>query len=727
MELRNGFEMVQGGRLPVNETVSDAMPMEDWQRLQDLTAIIGGVQMVMTDLRGDRLTLPSNELAACRWLRRLEAGIVDCHCTDRTPTGRESSTDATPAPTTDACVSLGIHCAVVPINVRGVHRADWWIASHGDRLPARDRVADLAQRMGADERALWEALQVDQRLSTNAFEAFLTWVTTFTQLLIRTGEDDGACSPTAASLPGPANRFVDTPVHDPGADDTDALLRANKRLQLEVLERDLLEEQNARKAALLDAMNRVLQQTLNGHSERRLATIFLEAAQLLTRSPLGFLVQRQGEQWRITAAGHWAEDKRYFLLPYENQIFPVGGVWQQLISTGSVFTMQGRVDQTRWYALPDDFPALDPLMAVALPSRTGLEGFVALANNRQGYERVDQADVQTLARVYAEALLRKRSEKARRESEQRLHLALESADEGLWDYFPQTARIYYSPRWFSLLGYAAADLPNEFITWRTLTHPEDLPLLEGTFERVVQDAEDAFRIEIRMLSQSGQWRWVQVRGRTAERDAEGGVRRVAGTLIDVSQYKQMELALQKANQELQRLAALDDLTQIANRRRFEERMAEEWRRARRTDASLALILCDIDFFKFYNDTFGHIRGDETLRAVAQAISGVLKRPMDLVARYGGEEFAIVLPDTDLQGALRVAGEVRDTIRSLGIVHGEPAACPTLSLSYGVAALKPREGLKARALLERADRALYQAKTDGRDRIVSMDAVPAGTT
>jgi diguanylate cyclase (GGDEF)-like protein/PAS domain S-box-containing protein len=501
------------------------------------------------------------------------------------------------------------------------------------------------------------------------------------------------------------------------AERTEDLIRANKRLQLEMVERDLIEEQSARKAQVLDAINQILQQALGDHSERALSHTCLRVAQELTHSPFGFVVERDEGQWQVMAAGVRSASGTVRLLPVVEKPLEINGLWQKLVNTGATIQMRGPFN---WDAMPEIFPEIITLLAVAFPIFTGLPGFIALANNAHGYCAVDQADVQALMQVYVEALMRKRSEKARYLSEKRLNLALESADEGLWDYYPRKAEIYYSPRWFNMLGYHASDLPYHFETWKTLTHPEEVPALQGTFEKVLKGAEAAFGIEIRMLAQSGQWRWMQVRGRTAEWDQDGQVARIVGTLIDISKYKRVELALQKANEELQRLAALDALTQIANRRRFDERLAEEWRRARRDATSLALIICDIDYFKPYNDTYGHVQGDATLNAVAQAISGVLKRSMDLVARYGGEEFALVLPNTDLPGALRVAGEVKKAIEALRIEHRASAAAPCVSLSYGVAVQVPRNDLTPGSLLEKADHALYQAKSKGRNRIAHFD-------
>ena len=176
-------------------------------------------------------------------------------------------------------------------------------------------------------------------------------------------------------------------------------------------------------------------------------------------------------------------------------------------------------------------------------------------------------------------------------------------------------------------------------------------------------------------------------------------------------------ALQKAKTALQRLAAQDSLTRIANRRRFDEQFHLEWRRALREFRPVAIIMCDIDYFKSYNDCYGHVKGDDALRNVAQAIDAALKRPMDLAARYGGEEFAVLLPNTDIQGATRLAGELQQAVGALRIEHAGSLAAETITLSFGVAAGIPRGAMQPKELIEAADRALYQAKQLGRNRMV----------
>jgi len=183
--------------------------------------------------------------------------------------------------------------------------------------------------------------------------------------------------------------------------------------------------------------------------------------------------------------------------------------------------------------------------------------------------------------------------------------------------------------------------------------------------------------------------------------------------------------LDSANRELTRLSAVDGLTGIANRRQFDEALSREWRRCLRTREPLSLLMADVDFFKQYNDGYGHQAGDECLKAVADILRQQLRRPADIVARYGGEEFAAVLPATGLDGAMRVAEAMRSGVQGLGVPH-ESTSFGVVTVSLGVATLAPGlpEGMPK--LLSAADRALYEAKRQGRNCVqAAASALPAG--
>jgi diguanylate cyclase (GGDEF)-like protein len=170
---------------------------------------------------------------------------------------------------------------------------------------------------------------------------------------------------------------------------------------------------------------------------------------------------------------------------------------------------------------------------------------------------------------------------------------------------------------------------------------------------------------------------------------------------------------------LKGLASLDGLTGIPNRRAFDLRLADAWSQASREGTALSLIMIDIDYFKRYNDHFGHLAGDQCLSLVATALADSVNRPYDMAARYGGEEFACILPDTNLQGALKVASMLRTHISELKIAHPASDVSEQLTLSMGVASLQPRIGSDSAELIALADEQLYQAKHNGRDRVQSQ--------
>jgi len=186
-------------------------------------------------------------------------------------------------------------------------------------------------------------------------------------------------------------------------------------------------------------------------------------------------------------------------------------------------------------------------------------------------------------------------------------------------------------------------------------------------------------------------------------------------LQEIESRRRAEAALQQANEQLLHYARSDNLTEIANRRHFDEYLLLQWRQGEREQLSLSLILCDIDYFKAYNDTYGHLAGDACLKRVAKAISLGVTRPQDLVARYGGEEFAAILPNTNFQEAVRVASAIHFQVRQLQIPHARSQVSNWITLSQGISTTVPSDRDSPEALIASADKALYQAKQRGRNQ------------
>lgn len=219
-----------------------------------------------------------------------------------------------------------------------------------------------------------------------------------------------------------------------------------------------------------------------------------------------------------------------------------------------------------------------------------------------------------------------------------------------------------------------------------------------------------------------------VTGRSEEADeakgfAVGGidyvVKPLRPALVRARVKSQVELKLLR--DALERRALVDGLTGVWNRRRFDDYLAQEWRRGQREQTPISLIIADIDHFKAFNDTYGHQEGDNCLKSAAQALASVVRRPADLLARYGGEEFACVLPGTEVTGAVWLAERMREAVAVLAIPHRQSSAGPTVSASFGVAVLVPSAERAPSELIRAADERLYAAKAAGRNRVVGEPA------
>ena len=251
-----------------------------------------------------------------------------------------------------------------------------------------------------------------------------------------------------------------------------------------------------------------------------------------------------------------------------------------------------------------------------------------------------------------------------------------------------------------------------------LVHPEHRGKAEALV-RSLQLGSDGGLLECQVKNKDGEYVWVEANLRPVRDPVTGVPIGVLNMVRDISKRKKAEHELLRANAALEALAITDAMTHLANRRRFDKALSDEWRRGMREHSPLSLLLLDADWFKSYNDTYGHPRGDSCLKQIAEATQDVVTRPGDLVARIGGEEFAVILPNTPAEGAFEVADQICAAVRRRKLPHNtNPLGIVTISI--GCATVIPRLGQHATILMERADDALYAAKNAGRNRVCSAE-------
>jgi len=233
--------------------------------------------------------------------------------------------------------------------------------------------------------------------------------------------------------------------------------------------------------------------------------------------------------------------------------------------------------------------------------------------------------------------------------------------------------------------------------------------------RACREGKPVETLTYRCLRKDGGYVWMEANLRLYHDERTGEPIGFVNVVRDVSGRKAAEEELNRTFRLVENLAMVDGLTGIANRRRFEEKMDEEWRRAMRDGSLLSVLMIDVDHFKPYNDIYGHVLGDGCLRQIAVAAQRVIHRSSDLFARYGGEEFVAVLPNTDSGGAQLVAEQIRLAVEMLGLPHsGNPHGVVTVSIGCATQALG--HDAVSTVLVEAADQALYQAKSAGRNRV-----------
>lgn len=279
--------------------------------------------------------------------------------------------------------------------------------------------------------------------------------------------------------------------------------------------------------------------------------------------------------------------------------------------------------------------------------------------------------------------------------------------------------LYVSPQSEDILGYPQAYFLQDMNNFRSLVHPSDLEKLTSNDLSPYERSKDCVVSDVRINHPKQGEQWIRLSSKATHRK-QGDAFIWCGYIVNISDRKKQEADLERLNKELALLSNVDGLTRLFNRRAFDDIVQNEWKRALRNEEQLSLIIVDIDYFKAFNDGYGHLDGDDCLKSVAETLSKIVKRSADTIARFGGEEFVILLPNTGLEEAIRLAEQCRVSIMDLKVPHKYSDAHPNLTISLGVSTIFPHSGYDIRTFMEAADTCLYQAKKMGRNKVISIN-------
>lgn len=278
------------------------------------------------------------------------------------------------------------------------------------------------------------------------------------------------------------------------------------------------------------------------------------------------------------------------------------------------------------------------------------------------------------------------------------------------------AFTYIGPQIETLLGWAPS-------TWKTVTdwaermHPDDREAVVNFCVAQSQAGTD-HEADYRALTRDGGYVWLRDVVHVVRKE-NGEVEALIGFMFDISERKRTEEKLAQMQAELERLSFSDSLTGVGNRRRFDDVMAREWEAAGASGKPLSLVMIDIDFFKSYNDYYGHLQGDACLQRIARVL-GEAAGPQHFLGRFGGEEFALILAGTDAESAMRIAERCRAMIADAAIPHVRSPHNQQVTASFGVGTVVPGERIDVTTFINLTDAQLYQAKDNGRNRIAAVD-------
>ncbi len=302
-----------------------------------------------------------------------------------------------------------------------------------------------------------------------------------------------------------------------------------------------------------------------------------------------------------------------------------------------------------------------------------------------------------------------------------LNDAVNGANIGCWDFYPQEKRIIANKAWVTQKYYKDEDfredaqLFSEVIDgldrWASFVHPEDLDATVALIEKHLAGETEVYDAKFRVKCGDGKWRWIHDLGKVFERDEQGTAIRMNGVHIDITEARTLEERIEK-------LAVTDALTGLFNRHNFEELSKAVMERAQRQQSCFCLLLLDVDHFKAYNDTYGHVKGDDVLEKISRTLRSNIRQADDYCFRVGGEEFAVIFTEDSPSTARQIAERIKSAVEGLAIPHQKNSASEFVTVSMGLSYTEvPNLSVDIDLLYQNTDLRLYQAKSEGRNRLI----------
>ena len=396
-----------------------------------------------------------------------------------------------------------------------------------------------------------------------------------------------------------------------------------------------------------------------------------------------------GREWSALQGCSWSD------LVYDEDLARVTNAWNQAFKLSQPLSCFCRISRPNNSVIP-------------IYMRADLQKLCDVQSSHYASYIQDDRERQELMQQYTQQI-----ESDLEESERRYQFLAESVPIGIYRNSAAGQCVYINQKTAEMLDISFEDCLGH--GWADRLHPEDAERMFCSWQQAFE-RQETWQDQYRFVHRDGSIVWVLTECIFTFND-QGENTGSIGAMTDITRQKILEVQLEQANTRLQQLAHLDGLTGIPNRRYFDETLEREWYRIRREQKTIAILMIDLDYFKAYNDTYGHIQGDQILKTVAYTLSHLVRRPADFVARFGGEEFACVLPETSVEGAIKIAQDIQQEIDRLAIPHRSSRIAQTLTLSIGISCVTPSPQQFIHSLIDQADQALYEAKRQGRHCIV----------